>query len=146
MDDNRLERYTWSVRDLVLPDIEGNLSKEFEFYEPSIFIDSQLSAFVWNPYTRSYQTVAGKVVDTSKVRDLVADIRAATSENLRNLALRVQSGKETNLAQFAIEFKDELKTLYIATHVLARGGIDQMDQSDWGALGSALKDQYYYVG
>lgn len=112
--------------------------------EPQQFAQD-LSGWIWNPYTRSYIGATGEKVDTDKTRQLVARVRATISERLQTAAKRVQSGEETNLTQFSLDMKDDLKTVFLTTHVLARGGLDEMDQSSWGALGSALKDQYYYV-
>lgn len=104
------------------------------------------NAWVWNPYSREYVPVKGKPVDTNGVRKIVNGIRGNVTERIRTLAQRVKDGKETNLTQFSLDFKDEIRNLYITTHVLARGGIDEMEPSDWGMLGRSLRDQYDFVG
>lgn len=106
---------------------------------------TEFGGFTWNPYMRTYVPVEGEPVDTSDVRRELASIRRATSDRLGDLAKQVMEGDLTNLAEFAIEFKDEMRSLYIATHVLARGGVDQMTQREWGQLGSALREQYKYA-
>jgi hypothetical protein len=84
-------------------------------------------------------------VDTSATRKVVDEVRRGTQERLNQLALDLQSGKLTNTAEFAIEMRDSLRDLYTTTHILARGGLDQMEQKDWGMLGQSLKEQYSYV-
>lgn len=104
------------------------------------------SAYVWNPYSRKFINVGpGKPVDTSKAREIVAEVRSAVNQRLNKLAKDLQSGELQNTAQFAIDFREEIKQLYITEHVIARGGIDQMEASEWGQLGAALKDQYGYI-
>lgn len=103
------------------------------------------NSFLWNPYTRSFVGLTGTPVDTSALRATVGTIRRAASNRLAELSQQVLDGSLTNMAEFAIEFKSNLKSLYLATHVLSRGGVEQMTQSDWGKLGRALKAQYKYA-
>lgn len=105
----------------------------------------QLNAFVWNPYTRQFVTVSGKPVDTEALRKLVDEIRKTTGARLNKLARSLQDGSLTNLAEFSLTFKEEMKNLYLTTHILAKGGVEQMAQSDWGKVGAAVKDQYDFV-
>lgn len=105
----------------------------------------QLSAFVWNPYERAYVPVKGKSVDTSATRKIVDEVRRGSQERLAEAALKLQSGELTNLTQFSIDLKDELRNLYTTTHILARGGLDEMDAKAWGMLGQSLKEQYSYA-
>src|SRR5215831_3171639 len=102
-------------------------------------------AYTWNPYMRAYVPVSGRPVNTDATRAVVDQIRAGTNQRLGDLAKELQSGELTNLTQFSLDFKDELKNLYVSTHVIARGGLDEMDQAAWGMLGNSLKEQYGYV-
>lgn len=108
-------------------------------------VQTDFGAWTWNPYLRSYVPLSGKPVDTSGARKIVDELRAGTQERLAKLAEDLQSGKLSNLTQFSLDLKDELRNLYTSTHVIARGGIDEMRDRDWGMLGNALKEQYDYA-
>jgi 2'-5' RNA ligase len=134
----------------------ADLKSEPDFYI-IIFVDNvdetkalkakqELNAYVWNPYLRAYVPVTGKPVDTSGVRRIVGNLRVTARNNIKRLSQRVQTGDLTNLAEYKLAFMDEMKNLYLSTHVLARGGLDAMDQKSWGKLGAALRDQYSYIG
>lgn len=103
------------------------------------------SKYKWNSLTRSYIPLRGSPIDTEALRSIVADIRFKASSKLATLGTSISSGTLTNTAQFAVEFKTELKNLYVSTHILARGGVSQMDQKAWGKLGAALKQQYAHA-
>jgi hypothetical protein len=50
-----------------------------------------------------------------------------------------------NIQQWTLNFRQELKTLYINEYLSARGGVNAMTQADWGRLGGMLKRQYAYM-
>jgi hypothetical protein len=108
-------------------------------------VATNFTGFSWNPYTRSYIPLIGTPVDTSALRLTVKEIRDRASSRLASLSSQVLNGELTNLAEFALEFKTELKNLYVTTHVLARGGVAQMDSKAWGKLGASLRQQYDYA-
>lgn len=105
----------------------------------------QLSAYVFNPYARTYVPVSGRAIDTSGVRKIVDEVRRGSQERLAEAALKLQSGELTNLTQFSLDLKEELRNLWTTTHILARGGLDEMTPKDWGVLGQSLKEQYSYA-
>lgn len=105
----------------------------------------QFSGYVFNPYMRAYVPLVGNPVDTSGVRSIISEIRSGAANRMAALAEGVVDGSITNLAQFAIDFKKEIKTLYLSTHTLARGGVANMTQSDWGKLGAAVREQFRYA-
>lgn len=106
---------------------------------------TDFTGYVWNPYMRAYVPVAGLPVDTAALRATLADIREAAAFELEQLAQSVISGELTNMAEFAVAFKDQIKPVFVATHVLTKGGVEQMKPRDWGKLGSALREQYKYA-
>lgn len=64
--------------------------------------------------------------------------------NLEQLAEALRSGQIT-LAQWEASMRDMLREQFTAAMELAKGGRENITQSDWGYMGSALKKQYEYL-
>lgn len=63
---------------------------------------------------------------------------------IADLSSRLLNGEITK-NQWLLDFRQELKNIYINQYALGRGGYNAMTQADWGSLGGQLKRQYEYM-
>ena len=100
---------------------------------------------VWNPTQARYRdTETGRFVSRDTVLDYVRQSIESSGEVTKTLAERVSSGQLSS-REFLTVFKQEIKDEYIRQYVAGRGGLGSMTQSDWGSLGSMLKEKYKYA-
>jgi len=64
--------------------------------------------------------------------------------DLSVLAEQLRSGA-INVSQWEASMRDYLRQEYTTAMVLAKGGRENITQSDWGYMGSSLKKQYAYL-
>ena len=60
------------------------------------------------------------------------------------LAAQVSTG-QISVQTWTTQMRAAIKEAYTQQYVLARGGINNMTQADWGRLGGALREQYQYL-
>lgn len=98
----------------------------------------------WEPTTARYRGEDGRFISRDTVLDFVRQSIEASGDVTKTLAERVSSGQLSS-REFLTVFKQEIKDEYIRQYVAGRGGVGSMAQSDWGKLGSMLKEQYAYA-
>lgn len=102
-------------------------------------------AIVWVESQARYRdTETGRFVSRDTVLDYVRQSIESSGEVVKTLAERVSSGQLSS-RDFLTVFKQEIKDEYIRQYVAGRGGVGSMTQSDWGKLGSMIKEQYAYA-
>lgn len=74
-------------------------------------------------------------------RDAIVDKAATRTAELANA---VANGTITP-SDFAAELRKITKEVYATQYSLGRGGVNALDRSDIGKLGSALRSQYEYI-
>ena len=74
----------------------------------------------------------------------VEAIIAETQARLHELADLAATG-DISTADFVLQMRQEIKNAYVEEYLLATGE-KEMSSSDWGLLGSLVKDQYNYLG
>ena len=65
--------------------------------------------------------------------------------NISELAEALRNGS-ISLPEWEAAMRDMIREQYIAALELAKGGRENITQSDWGYLGSLIKKQYDYLG
>jgi hypothetical protein len=99
-------------------------------------------AWVWNKAAKRYQnTDNGQFLSNSRVLDLV-DQSLSTSGNRSERLAELAGNNEISPLDWRDSFRQEMKEEYIRQSIFGRGGRDRMTQSDWGAIGRRLQDQY----
>lgn len=98
----------------------------------------------WEPTTARYRGEDGRFVSRDTVLDFVRQSIEASGDVIKTLAERVSSGQLSS-REFLTVFKTEIKDEYIRQYVAGRGGVGSMAQSDWGKLGSMIKEQYKFA-
>lgn len=104
-----------------------------------------LSPFLWNPERRVYLYRSNsKVVPVAKLQNWAEIAVAQAKKNLRAIGQALLDGK-INKAEFALQSATEIKNMHRALAMLAEGGKSQMGASQWGRLGSELKQELSYL-
>jgi hypothetical protein len=99
--------------------------------------------FLWNPESRTY-SADGESLDSRTVRDWVREAVDSSKERVREAAEAYRKG-EINLPAFVITIREEMVNAQTASAVIARGGREQMGNSEWGALGSRVRENNTYL-
>jgi hypothetical protein len=99
-------------------------------------------AWVWNATAKRYQnTDNGQFLSFNRALDLVDQSLAHSGSRSDRLA-ELAGNNEISPIDWRDRFRQELKEEYIRQSMFGRGGREQMTQSDWGAIGRRLQDQY----
>ncbi|NIV40008.1 MAG: hypothetical protein GWN58_64570, partial [Anaerolineae bacterium] len=103
------------------------------------------AAWVWDDARNVYRNTLTRRTVTARQLVTLRNyyIEAATSE-MDRLTRRLLN-YDIDLQQWVLEMRRQTKTNYINQYMLARGGRQNMVQSDWGRLGGLLKRQYEYI-
>lgn len=102
------------------------------------------SNYRWNETAGRYIGPNGRFVSNASVR-LEVDVAAqAASRNMQTISERLQAGDIT-VKEWQAGMMGEIKSLHTAEAAAARGGWDQMSQSDWGWTGREIRRQYDYL-
>ena len=87
---------------------------------------------------------AGTFVSGKRLRAVRDDWIASKRPIADNLAARYKAGDIT-ITDWIMETRAELKSAHIAQYVLARGGLGNMTQADYGRIGAKLREQYGFL-
>lgn len=99
----------------------------------------------WNDAAGRYTNLTtGRFISMSDVRNALDTTALVSRQNMRSLSEQLQAGK-ISLADWQVQMAREIKTLHTAAAASANGGWAQMSQSDWGATGQIIKQQYKYL-
>jgi hypothetical protein len=101
------------------------------------------TGYAWNG-TRYYDLETGRFVSMSAVRDALESVIDASAIRMNNLSQDLVNGTIT-LAQWENGMMANIKTAHVAATAAANGGWAQVSQSDWGAAGQLIREQYEYL-
>jgi hypothetical protein len=85
-----------------------------------------------------------RFISWSQVERVARQETSRTEKKLAGLYRDYQSGN-LDQYQFESQFQQTLKESYIVQSALGKGGIEQLNKSDYGKLGNLLKEQYARV-
>ncbi len=98
----------------------------------------------WNEAAGRYISSTGRFVPLSTVKAELESMITASAVKMDMLSLGLKNGT-TSLAEWQMGMEQEIKASQIASAAAAKGGWAQMTQSDWGWVGSRVKEQYKYL-
>jgi hypothetical protein len=106
---------------------------------------SPLSEYGWNERAGRYvDQSTGRFVSFRTVKTELEAVVTASASNINTLSTRLVSGDIT-LAEWQLGMEREIKLSHVASAAAAKGGWAQMTPSDWGWVGSRVKEQYAYL-
>ena len=103
-----------------------------------------------NPYVKGINWASGVDLDTGRfissatVRDALEGVMDASALRMNQLSERLMDG-DISLAQWQTGMLQQIKVANVAASAAANGGWANMTQSDWGAVGQLVKEQYQYL-
>ena len=104
--------------------------------------------WLWRQARGAYQRLRGDKVDRTVRPDAVIRDRFLArpywAETASDSAAAL-AANEISLQRWQLNFRRDLKQSYIDQYLLAKGGRQNMTQSDWGSLGGMLRNQYQYM-
>ena len=99
----------------------------------------------WNETAERYvDLTSGRFVSRAVVAQELESVINLSQNNILTISQNLLDGNIT-LPQWQLAMEQEVKLIDVASGVTARGGWDQMTQSDWGFVGSLVKKQYGYL-
>ena len=109
-------------------------------------VTSPLTAeYGWNETSKRYIDLdTGQFVSFSSVRDALEETIDAAKSRMDSITQSLIDGNVT-LEQWQRDMMSNIKVVNTASAASANGGWAQMTQSDWGFVGSQIKDQYKYL-
>jgi hypothetical protein len=103
------------------------------------------SDFGWNETAGRYTNLStGKFVKFSDVRDALESVMTASGDRMHNLTQQLVDS-QLSLAEWQSGMMEQIKLAHTAAAAASRGGWAQMSQSDWGAAGRMVRNQYDYL-
>lgn len=101
--------------------------------------------FGWNETAGRYiELSTGRFVTFAEVRDALETVIDASGVRIGQITEQLMSG-QLNIADWQIAMMEQIKIEHTAAAAAANGGWAQMSQSDWGAVGRMIRDQYEYL-
>jgi hypothetical protein len=86
---------------------------------------------------------SGRRVSDQQLYRWVENAAAAGAKNLEKYARQLQKG-EISVTEWAISAGEEIRDMHRAAAMIAAGGKNNMSQSDWGFVGSRLRQELSY--
>jgi len=103
------------------------------------------TGYGWNSAASRYTDITtGRFVSNKVIRNGLEDMMDASASNMNLLTQSLVDGN-ISLAQWQSAMMGEIKASHVASAALSQGGWEQMTQSDWGAVGRLIRDQYDYL-
>jgi hypothetical protein len=110
-----------------------------------IITSTLTSQFGWNETAGRYIDLStGRFVPFLDVRDSLDVVMDASGARMNNLTDQLRA-EQISLAEWQIGMMEEIKIAHTAAAASASGGWAQMSQSDWGAAGRLIRDQYDFL-
>ena len=81
------------------------------------------------------------VDDLTGAREKFIDYQKRQAQSLIDDLL----SEKIDITQWTLQMREQIKQSHLAQYMLAKGGKNQMTQSDYGWLGNALRNQYQYL-
>lgn len=136
--------------DALMPDYAGLLDADVQGQsdydaDRAIAARANGSPWVWDNASHRYRnTATGQYIGQRQMTELRDQFASAKREAAVDLAADLASGSKS-VQEFEVEFRREIKTAFVDQYVLGKGGRNNMTQSDWGAVGRMVRDQYAYA-
>jgi hypothetical protein len=106
---------------------------------------STTSAFGWNEVAGRYVDLdTGRFVPFLEVRDALESVIDGARDSMHSLTEQL-IGSQISLAEWQSGMMDQIKLANVAASAAANGGWAQMSQSDWGAAGQLVREQYDFL-
>lgn len=103
----------------------------------------QATGYGWNGH-RYFDLDTGQFVSKATVRNALESLIDVSAVRMNGLSEKLKAGV-VSLADWQSGMMDMIKQSHVAASALANGGWAQMTQSDWGYVGSLVKEQYQYL-
>jgi hypothetical protein len=104
-----------------------------------------LTGYGWNPTAHRYVDLeSGRFVSQATIRDGLENLIDMSALNMNQLTQQLID-QQITLAAWQSGMMTEIKSAHVAASALSQGGWAQMTQSDWGATGQLIKEQYQYL-
>jgi hypothetical protein len=102
-------------------------------------------SYTWSEAAQRYRSATtGRFVSFATVTGEVERAVSAYAGDMRGLSEQLQAGT-ISLDEWKIAMRQEIHDVQNTAAVMARGGVDQMSQSDWGWVGQRTRTQYDYL-
>ena len=103
------------------------------------------SPWVWDDRSKRYRnTESGRFISQRmavKLRDAYTAGKVADTDQLSRRLVN----KQINVQEWTLEMRRQIKDAYVNQYMLARGGKNNMTQTDWGRVGGLIHGQYNYL-
>ena len=108
---------------------------------------AKILEWIYNAATRVYRYVTRQGSTSITGNELLEARDLFTAKKADEIGLLAQELMNGNLSiqQWTLNFREELKKIYIDQYMAGRGGLDAMTQADWGSIGGQLRNQYRYM-
>lgn len=104
-----------------------------------------LTGFIWNADAHRYiDSDTGRFVSSSAVRDALENVMDDAALTMNGLSQQLLDGT-ISLSDWQTGMMSEIKTIHVASTASASGGWAQVTQSQWGAAGQLIREQYDYL-
>jgi hypothetical protein len=103
-----------------------------------------MADYTFDPRTGRYRDEAGRFVPDRLVREAVDRVTDEASARLAALSDRL-AAQEIALSTWQSSAMVIVKDAHLAAGIAAHGGISQMDQQTYGAIGRQIRDEYQYL-
>lgn len=105
----------------------------------------EIAGFGWNNAAkRYYELDSGRFVSRATLRDSLEALMDTSALNMNALTTKLIDGG-ISLADWQTGMMSEIKSAHVAASALSQGGWAQMTQSDWGATGQMIREQYDFL-
>lgn len=104
-----------------------------------------LTGYTWSADAGRYRSdETGRFVSSADVREALESVIDASALRMNALTQQLKDG-EISLASWQADFMQQIKISHVASSAAANGGWSQMTPSDWGFVGSEIKEQYQFL-
>jgi hypothetical protein len=106
---------------------------------------AQQTGYGWNEAAhRYYDLESGVFVSRATIAEGLQSVMDASALRMNDLTQKLIDGG-VSLADWQTGMMTQIKNTNVASAALANGGWGQMTQSDWGATGQLIRDQYDFL-
>jgi hypothetical protein len=101
--------------------------------------------YTWDPEPGRYRdTRTGRFVPETQIRTAIDRAILKANGEMKALANQLRKG-EITLDEWSEAMRTEIKAQQLAAAAVARGGMEQMTQEDFGRVGGQIANQYRYL-
>ena len=101
--------------------------------------------FIYSKSTGNYRYKStGNAVPPERVNGWIDKAADTLKDNLARIAQQHREGK-INLSEWVIQTGEELRNAHRAVTIIAMGGKQNMQQSDWGFVGAVIRRELQYL-